>query len=28
VEHYVSGQGFAPPEFIEEPEISQAEVPY
>ena len=28
VEHYVSGQGFAPPEFTEEPEISQEEVPY
>jgi single-strand DNA-binding protein len=28
VEHYVSGQGFAPPEFNEEPEITQAEVPY
>jgi single-strand DNA-binding protein len=27
-EHYVSGQGFAPPEFNEEPEITQAEVPY
>jgi hypothetical protein len=28
MEHYVSGQGFAPPEFTEEPEISQDEVPY
>jgi single-stranded DNA-binding protein len=23
VEHYVSGQGFAPPEFSEEPEMSR-----
>jgi len=28
VEHYVSGQGFALPEFSEEPEITQEEVPY
>ena len=28
VEQYVSGQGFAPPEFSEEPEISSEEVPY
>jgi hypothetical protein len=28
VEHYVSEQGFAPPEFSEEPEITQEEVPY
>jgi single-strand DNA-binding protein len=28
VEHYVSGQGFAPPEFSEEPEITSQEVPY
>lgn len=28
VEHYVSGQGFAPPAFSEEPEIAQEEVPY
>jgi single-strand DNA-binding protein len=28
VEHYVSGQGFAPSEFSEEPEITQEEVPY
>jgi single-strand DNA-binding protein len=28
VEHSVSGQGFAPPEFSEEPEIEPAEVPY
>jgi single-strand DNA-binding protein len=28
VEHCVSGQGFASAEFSEEPEISQAEVPY
>jgi hypothetical protein len=28
VEHYVSGQGFAPTEFSEEPEITQEEVPY
>ena len=28
VEHYISGQGFAPPEFSEEPEITRAEVPY
>ena len=28
MEHYVSGQRFAPPEFTEEPEISQEEVPY
>jgi hypothetical protein len=26
--HYVSGQGFAPPEFSEEPEFTQEEVPY
>jgi len=25
--HYVSGQGFAPPEFSEEAEITQEEVP-
>jgi single-strand DNA-binding protein len=28
VKHYVSGQGFAPSEFNEEPEITQAEMPY
>jgi len=28
VEHYVSGQGSAPPEFNDEPEITLAEVPY
>jgi len=28
VEHYVSGQGFAPPDFNEEPEITQEQVPY
>jgi len=28
VEHYVSGQGFAQPEFSEEPEITQEEIPY
>lgn len=28
LDHYVSGQGFAPPEYNEEPEITQAEVPY
>ena len=28
VEHYVSGQGFAPPEFSEDIEIAPAEVPY
>ena len=28
VEHYVSGQGFAQPEFSQEPEITQEEVPY
>jgi single-strand DNA-binding protein len=28
VDHFVSGQGFAQPEFKEEPEITQEEVPY
>jgi single-strand DNA-binding protein len=28
VDHFVSGQGFAQPEFSEEPEITQQEVPY
>ena len=28
VDHFVSGQGFAQPEFSEEPEIMQEEVPY
>lgn len=28
VEHYVSGQSFAPAEFSGEPEITQEEVPY
>jgi len=28
VDHFVSGQGFAQPEFSEEPEITQEEVPY
>jgi len=28
VDHFVSGQGFAQPEFSEEPEISTQEVPY
>ena len=28
VDHFVSGQGFAQPEFNEEPEITQEEVPY
>ena len=28
VDHFVSGQGFAPPEFNEEPEITPTEVPY
>ena len=28
VEHYVSGQDFAPSEFSEEPEITQEEVSY
>jgi single-strand DNA-binding protein len=28
VEHDVSGQGFAQPEFSQEPEITQEEVPY
>jgi single-strand DNA-binding protein len=28
VEHYVTGQGFAPPEFSAEPEIKPEEVPY
>jgi single-strand DNA-binding protein len=28
VDHFVSGQGFAQPQFSEEPEITQEEVPY
>ena len=28
VDHFVSGQGFVQPEFNEEPEITQEEVPY
>jgi single-strand DNA-binding protein len=28
VDHFVSGQSFAPPEFNEEPEITPTEVPY
>jgi hypothetical protein len=28
VDHFVSGQGFAPPEFNAEPEITPSEVPY
>ena len=28
VDHFVSGQGFAQPEFNDEPEITQEEVPY
>jgi single-strand DNA-binding protein len=28
VDHFVSGQGFTQPEFSEEPEITQEEVPY